>query len=308
MSERDMNIVLKTPRLQLRQFAPDDASRLFDLNSDPEVIRFLGPAPSLETLRDEIIPFHLAVYQQFDRLGTWAAEERATSEFLGWFHFRAGPGQDARNIDLGYRVGVHRQLFRGRPRTGRAGGMFRLDARGCGQHYDDRAATVRAVLAAQGVAHGFGEVAGQPESEHVWLAALSLWRSVVGDPDLGVAVVARGGECGRLAGGTAVQCLGYEAGKDPGELAGVGDEVGQVFRQAERDGRAAWPQVLQGRREYLVEADRPEVGLQRSGLEPSQVPQVGEEQADPRDRAAGVGGTGGPLAWRDGGCGVGQGG
>jgi RimJ/RimL family protein N-acetyltransferase len=104
MSERDKHIVLETPRLRLRQFTPDDASRLFDLNSDPEVMRFLGPAPSLEALRDEIIPFHLAVYQQFDRLGTWAAEERTTSEFLGWFHFRAGPGQDARNVDLGYRM------------------------------------------------------------------------------------------------------------------------------------------------------------------------------------------------------------
>lgn len=99
-----MHIVLKTPRLRLRQFTSCDASRLFDLNSDPEVMRFLGPVPSLETLRDEIIPFHLAVYQQFDRLGTWAAEDCASGEFLGWFHFRAGPGQDARNVELGYRL------------------------------------------------------------------------------------------------------------------------------------------------------------------------------------------------------------
>jgi RimJ/RimL family protein N-acetyltransferase len=104
MNERDTHVVLKTPRLRIRQFTPDDANRLFDLNSDPTVMRFLGPAPSLETLRDEIIPFHLAVYQRFDRLGTWAAEERATGEFLGWFHFRAGPGEDTRNIDIGYRM------------------------------------------------------------------------------------------------------------------------------------------------------------------------------------------------------------
>ena len=104
MTERDQQMVLETPRLQFRQLTPGDATRLFDLNSDPEVMRFLGSAPSLEALRDEIIPFHLAVYQRFDRLGTWAAQERATGEFLGWFHFRAGPGQDARNVDLGYRM------------------------------------------------------------------------------------------------------------------------------------------------------------------------------------------------------------
>jgi RimJ/RimL family protein N-acetyltransferase len=104
MSERDVRTVLTTQRLRLRQFTQDDASPCFDLNSDPEVMRFLGPAPSLETLRDEIIPFHLSVYQQYDRLGTWAADERATGEFLGWFHLRPGPGQDISNVELGYRL------------------------------------------------------------------------------------------------------------------------------------------------------------------------------------------------------------
>jgi RimJ/RimL family protein N-acetyltransferase len=104
MSKQDMHIVLQTPRLRLRKFTRDDVGPLFDLNSDAEVMRFLGPAPSLEKLRDEIIPFHLAVYQQYDRLGTWAAEERATGEFLGWFHFRPGPGQDISNVELGYRL------------------------------------------------------------------------------------------------------------------------------------------------------------------------------------------------------------
>jgi hypothetical protein len=71
-----------------------------------------------------------------------------------------------------------------------------------------------------------------------------------------------------VPGGTAVQCLGDEAAQDPGELPGVGDNVGQVFRHVERDGRAAWPQILQGCREYFVEVDRPEVGFQCPGLQP----------------------------------------
>ena len=103
MSERDRHIVLKTPRLDIRQFTADDADNLFSLNSDPEVMRYLGRPGSRETLRDEIIPFHLGVYQRFDRLGTWAAESADTGEFLGWFHFRAEDG-DITNIDLGYRL------------------------------------------------------------------------------------------------------------------------------------------------------------------------------------------------------------
>jgi RimJ/RimL family protein N-acetyltransferase len=103
MSEREMQIVLKTPRLAIRQFTEDDVDNLFNLNSDPGVMRYLGRPPSREVLRDEIIPFHLGVYQRFDRLGTWAAEAASTGEFLGWFHFRAEDG-DITNIDLGYRL------------------------------------------------------------------------------------------------------------------------------------------------------------------------------------------------------------
>jgi RimJ/RimL family protein N-acetyltransferase len=103
MSERDMHIVLKTPRLVIRQFTEDDVDNLFDLNSDPEVMRYLGRSAPREVLRNEIIPFHLGVYQRFDRLGTWAAESASNGEFLGWFHFRAEDG-DITNIHLGYRL------------------------------------------------------------------------------------------------------------------------------------------------------------------------------------------------------------
>jgi RimJ/RimL family protein N-acetyltransferase len=103
VSKRDGHIILDTRRLVIRQFTEDDAGNLFDLNSDPEVMRYLGRAAPLEVLRDEIIPFHLAVYGRFDRLGTWAAESVDSGEFLGWFHFRAEDG-DITNIDLGYRL------------------------------------------------------------------------------------------------------------------------------------------------------------------------------------------------------------
>jgi RimJ/RimL family protein N-acetyltransferase len=103
MSQRDAHIVLKTPRLAIRQFTEDDVDNLLNLNSDPEVMRYLGrPAPR-EVLRDEIIPFHLGVYQRFDRLGTWAAESASNGEFLGWFHFRTEDG-DVTNVHLGYRL------------------------------------------------------------------------------------------------------------------------------------------------------------------------------------------------------------
>ena len=98
-----MHIVLETGRLTLRRFNQADVDNLFELNSDPEVMRYLNggkPTPR-EEIRDTIIPFHLDYYEQFDGLGTWAAQARSTGEFLGWFHFRPGPSE---GVDLGYRL------------------------------------------------------------------------------------------------------------------------------------------------------------------------------------------------------------
>jgi RimJ/RimL family protein N-acetyltransferase len=106
VSKRETHIILETPRLALRQFTEDDVDNLFGLNSDPQVMRFLtgGRPTPREEIRDRIIPFHLRVYDQLDRLGTWAAESTSTGEFLGWFHFRPGHGTEITNIDLGYRL------------------------------------------------------------------------------------------------------------------------------------------------------------------------------------------------------------
>jgi RimJ/RimL family protein N-acetyltransferase len=107
MTDKHAHIILQTPRLVLRQFTEDDVDNLFNLNSDPEVMRYLtgGRPTPREEIRDEIMPVHLGVYGRLDRLGTWAAESTATGEFLGWFHFRPGHGSDnLTDIELGYRL------------------------------------------------------------------------------------------------------------------------------------------------------------------------------------------------------------
>jgi len=106
MSKADTNIILETPRLVLRQFTGDDVDNLVDLNSDPEVMRYLtgGKPMPREEIRDQIIPFHLSVYDRFDRLGTWAADSADGGEFLGWFCLRAGNRSEVTNVELGYRL------------------------------------------------------------------------------------------------------------------------------------------------------------------------------------------------------------
>jgi RimJ/RimL family protein N-acetyltransferase len=109
-----MRVFLQTDRLTLRRFTESDEDNLFELNSDPEVMRFLNggePTPRDE-VRTRIIPVFLGYYERFEGFGFWAAVEIATGQFLGWFHFRpplrggdtpAGWDEDG-VIELGYRL------------------------------------------------------------------------------------------------------------------------------------------------------------------------------------------------------------
>lgn len=98
-------VLLTTARLLLRDFTPDDAGLLVDLDSDPAVMRYITGGPS--TPRDEIVegilPFWIAMNRGSPGYGFWAAHERTTNEFLGWFHLRPEPGPEA-DPELGYRL------------------------------------------------------------------------------------------------------------------------------------------------------------------------------------------------------------
>ena len=40
-----MNVIIETDRLFLRQFIADDAIELFNLNNDPDVVKYTGDKP-----------------------------------------------------------------------------------------------------------------------------------------------------------------------------------------------------------------------------------------------------------------------
>jgi RimJ/RimL family protein N-acetyltransferase len=83
-----VRVFLETDRLTLRRFTKADEDNLFELNSDPEVRRFLDGEPtSRAEVRTRIIPAFLGYYERFGGFGFWAAVETATGQFLGWFHF-----------------------------------------------------------------------------------------------------------------------------------------------------------------------------------------------------------------------------
>jgi RimJ/RimL family protein N-acetyltransferase len=101
-----MQVFLETERLLLRRFTPDDAEHLIALDSDPAVMRFISggtPTPP-EEMRDNMLPHILRYYEQYDGYGFWAVIEKATGDFLGWFHFRPWAGSDRDEPELGYRL------------------------------------------------------------------------------------------------------------------------------------------------------------------------------------------------------------
>jgi [ribosomal protein S5]-alanine N-acetyltransferase len=94
-----MNIILQTERLLLRQFTIDDADLIYQLNSDPEVVRYVHEPPTSpenapDVVRDIILP-------QYELgLGRWAVHLRSSGEFIGWCGLKKLPEGE---VDLGFR-------------------------------------------------------------------------------------------------------------------------------------------------------------------------------------------------------------
>jgi RimJ/RimL family protein N-acetyltransferase len=99
-----MKVVLETERMLLREFTEQDADLLFALDNDPEVMFFInggGPVSRSEIV-EETLPAFLAYHSQGPWFGFWAALEKVSGNFLGWFHFR--PGEHSADPEVGYRL------------------------------------------------------------------------------------------------------------------------------------------------------------------------------------------------------------
>jgi RimJ/RimL family protein N-acetyltransferase len=97
---------LETERLRLRPLTMDDVDNLFELDSDPEVMRYLsgGPATPREVIADEILPRFIRIGEQYSGFGYWAGLEKTTSAFLGWFSLAPTRDGDTSEAELGYRL------------------------------------------------------------------------------------------------------------------------------------------------------------------------------------------------------------
>ncbi|MDQ6672508.1 MAG: GNAT family N-acetyltransferase [Chloroflexota bacterium] len=101
-----MDVFLETERLLLRCFTMNDVHNIVALDGDPDVMRYISgglPTPR-EEIETDILPAWLSYYERFASYGFWAAHEKSSGEFLGWFHFRPPPGHPPDDVELGYRL------------------------------------------------------------------------------------------------------------------------------------------------------------------------------------------------------------
>ena len=99
---------IKTDSVILRNFTDADGHNIKELDSDPEVMRYLtdGEPSSEEIVQKTMDVFLGFVDKTQGKYGFWAAEDIKTKEFIGWFQLRPLK-EDPDNykvLELGYRL------------------------------------------------------------------------------------------------------------------------------------------------------------------------------------------------------------
>jgi RimJ/RimL family protein N-acetyltransferase len=94
---------LETERLTMRRFTEADGELLVELDSDPEVMRFLTGKPTpQDEIEQKVLPEILAGYERHPQLGTFAAYQKPDGAFVGWFGLQ--PTGEPKTVDVGYRL------------------------------------------------------------------------------------------------------------------------------------------------------------------------------------------------------------
>lgn len=92
----------------LRELTNEDEENLLELDSDPEVMRYLtlGTPSTREEIKAALVRVHDLFVKHNGRFGLWAAIEKDSGKFMGWFLFRPDKEQpdNTDRIELGYRL------------------------------------------------------------------------------------------------------------------------------------------------------------------------------------------------------------
>ncbi len=102
-----MESKVETIRFILREILPTDVDGLFELDSDPEVHRYLGNNPV--TTKSQIVEVIKFIRQQYSDhgIGRWAIIDKITNDFVGWTGLKFVTDNTNNHVnfyDIGYRL------------------------------------------------------------------------------------------------------------------------------------------------------------------------------------------------------------
>lgn len=91
----------ETARLWMREMRPEDAAAYYELNADPEVLKYTGDVAfkDVEDSRQFLEKYPSISYDK-DGYGRWTCIEKSSGELIGWCGLRM---QSNGETDLGYR-------------------------------------------------------------------------------------------------------------------------------------------------------------------------------------------------------------
>jgi len=98
---------LQTSRLIIREILPSDLEGMYELDSNPNVHKYLGNKPV--TSKQQCAEAITNIRQQYLDLGIgrWAMIEKNTGNFIGWTGFKFNTEEECGRVnflDLGYRL------------------------------------------------------------------------------------------------------------------------------------------------------------------------------------------------------------
>ena len=100
-----MKIFVETDRLILREIVNSDVDAMYELDSDPEVHKYLGNKP-VKSIEESQKAIDFIRQQYIDRgIGRWAVINKETQEFMGWSGLKLNTEEPMNGYNNYYDVG-----------------------------------------------------------------------------------------------------------------------------------------------------------------------------------------------------------
>jgi ribosomal-protein-alanine N-acetyltransferase len=94
-----MKNIIETNRLVLRELDINDSENFFNLNSDPEVLKYTGDLPFSSIFDAEKFLINYSDYRK-NEFGRWAVILKETESFIGWSGLKLN---EENLVDIGFR-------------------------------------------------------------------------------------------------------------------------------------------------------------------------------------------------------------